>query len=94
MSSFVSALELIITPIVSSLYLWHVAIFVLFYGRCFVRSPRRRSLSSEDIRRDAERLHAFRKSEVLRGVYREPVRISLESFADRYMEYAKTNKRS
>jgi len=27
-------------------------------------------------------------------VYREPVRISLENFADRYMEYAKTNKRS
>ncbi len=50
--------------------------------------------SHSSIRRDAERLHALRKSEVLRGVYREPVRISLESFADRYMEYAKTNKRS
>ncbi len=50
--------------------------------------------SHSSIRRDAERLHALRKSEVLRGVYREPVRISLEKFADRYMEYAKTNKRS
>ncbi len=50
--------------------------------------------SHSSIRRDAERLHALRKSEVLRGVYREPVRISLESFAERYMEYAKTNKRS
>src|SRR5260370_104983 len=50
--------------------------------------------SHSSIRRDAERLHSLRKSEVLRGVYREPVRISLESFADRYMEYAKTNKRS
>ena len=50
--------------------------------------------SQSTIRRDAERLHALRKSEVLRGVYREPVKISLESFAERYMEYAKTNKRS
>ena len=50
--------------------------------------------SHSSIRRDAERLHALRKSEVLRGVYREPVRVSLESFAYRYMEYAKTNKRS
>jgi len=50
--------------------------------------------SHSSIRRDAERLDALRKSEVLRGVYREPVRISLEKFADRYMEYAKTNKRS
>src|SRR5271170_7524249 len=45
-------------------------------------------------RRDAERLHALRKSEVLRGVYRQPVRISLKDFAERYIEYAKTNKRS
>jgi integrase len=30
----------------------------------------------------------------LRGVYREPVRISLADFATRYMEYAKTNKGS
>jgi len=50
--------------------------------------------SHSSIRRDAERLHALRKSEVLRGVYRQPVRISLEEFAERYMEYAKTNKRS
>jgi hypothetical protein len=45
-------------------------------------------------RRDAERLHALRKSEVLRGVYRQPVRISLEEFESRYMEYTKANKRS
>ena len=50
--------------------------------------------SHSSIRRDAEKLHALRRSEVLRGVYREPVRISLEDFATRYMEYAKTNKRS
>jgi len=50
--------------------------------------------SYSSIRRDAERLHALRKSEVLRGIYKQPVRISLEAFAVRYMEYAKTNKRS
>jgi integrase len=50
--------------------------------------------SHSSIRRDAERLHALRKSEVLRGVYRQPVQISLKDFAERYMEYAKTNKRS
>src|SRR5260370_21412959 len=50
--------------------------------------------SHSSSRRDAERLHALRKSEVLRGIYRQPVRISLEKFAERYMEYAKANKRS
>jgi hypothetical protein len=50
--------------------------------------------SHNTIRRDAERLHALRRSEVLQRVYRAPVRISLEKFAERYLEYAKTNKRS
>lgn len=50
--------------------------------------------SHSSSRRNAERLHALRKSEVLRGVYRQPVRISLEEFESRYMEYAKANKRS
>jgi integrase len=45
-------------------------------------------------KREAEKLHALRKSEVLRGVYRQPVRITLEEFSKRYMEYAKANKRS
>ena len=45
-------------------------------------------------RRDAEKLHALRTSEVLRGVYKHPVRITLDEFGERYMEYAKGNKRS
>ena|SRR5215472_6841398 len=45
-------------------------------------------------RRDAGRLFALRKSEVLRGVYRQPVRITLSEFSDRYMVHAKANKRS
>lgn len=45
-------------------------------------------------KRDAEALFAVRKSEVLRGVYKRPVRITLEEFSERYMEHAKANKRS
>jgi len=63
---------------------------------CYHDQNRRRiqESSHSSIRRDAEHLHALRKSEVLRGVYKQPVRISLEAFGERYMEYAKTNKRS
>jgi integrase len=46
------------------------------------------------IRRDAESLLAVRKSEVLRGIYKRPVKISFGEFGERYMEHAKANKRS
>jgi integrase len=45
-------------------------------------------------RSDAEDLLTLRKSEVLRGVYKRPVKITLEEFGTRYMEHAKANKRS
>ena len=45
-------------------------------------------------RRDAESLLNVRKSEVLRGVFRRPVRINFGEFGERYMEHAKVNKRS
>src|ERR1700733_11491425 len=61
----------------------------------FDRSRQRIQESSHSsIRRDAEQLLALRKSEVLRGVYRRPVKITLAEFSERYMEHAKTNKRS
>lgn len=50
--------------------------------------------SHSTIRRDAEHLYALRTPEALRGVYRQPVRITLDEFADRYIEHAKANKRS
>ena len=50
--------------------------------------------SHSSSRRDAEKLFAVRKSEVLRGVYKQPVRITFDQFGKRYMEYAKVNKRS
>jgi hypothetical protein len=45
-------------------------------------------------RRDAESLLNIRKSEILRGVFRRPVRITFDEFGKRYMEHAKVNKRS
>jgi integrase len=45
-------------------------------------------------RRDAVNLLNVRKSEVLRGVYKRPVKITFEEFGKRYMEHAKANKRS
>jgi hypothetical protein len=46
------------------------------------------------IQRDAQDLLAVRQSEVMRGVFKRPVKIAFGEFAKRYMEYAKTNKRS
>ena len=50
--------------------------------------------SQSSNRRDAENLLALRKSEILRGVYKQPVKISFGEFGEHYMEHAKTNKRS
>ncbi|MFZ0335002.1 MAG: site-specific integrase [Candidatus Acidiferrales bacterium] len=45
-------------------------------------------------KRDAESLLNIRKSEILRGVFRRPVKIAFGEFGKRYMEHAKVNKRS
>ena len=50
--------------------------------------------SQSSNRRDAEDLLTLRKSEILRGVYKQPVKITFGEFGKRYMEHAKTNKRS
>jgi integrase len=50
--------------------------------------------SGSSNQRDAESLLHIRKSEILRGVYKQPVKISLGEFGERYMEHAKANKRS
>lgn len=50
--------------------------------------------SQSSNRRDAEDLITLRKSEILRGVYKQPIKITLGEFGERYMEYAKANKRS
>ena len=50
--------------------------------------------SQSSSRRDAEKLYALRKSEILRGIYKQPVKMTLGEFGERYMEHAKANKRS
>jgi len=50
--------------------------------------------SQSSSKRDAEALYALRKSEIVRGVYRRPVKITFKEFGERYMEHAKANKRS
>ena len=61
----------------------------------FDQSRERNQESSRSTnRRDAESLLNIRKSELLRGVFRRPVKISFGEFGARYMEHAKVNKRS
>jgi integrase len=50
--------------------------------------------SQSSLKSDAEDLLTLRKSEILRGVYKQPIKITLGEFGERYMEYAKANKRS
>ncbi len=51
--------------------------------------------SSQSSRRpDAEALLTLRRSEILRGIYKRPVKMTFGDFAERYMEHAKANKRS
>jgi len=50
--------------------------------------------SHSSSKRDAEDLLSIRKSEVLRGAFRRPVKISFGELGIKYMEYAKANKRS
>jgi integrase len=59
------------------------------------RNRERVQESSQSSRRnDAEALLNLRKSEILRGVYKRPVKITFGEFGRRYMEHAKANKRS
>ena len=50
--------------------------------------------SHSSSKRDAEDLLSVRKSEVLRGAFKRPVKITFGEFGIKYMEYAKANKRS
>jgi integrase len=50
--------------------------------------------SHSSSRRDAEALLALRKSEIIRGIYKRPAKITFGEFGTRYMEYARANKRS
>lgn len=45
-------------------------------------------------KRDAEQLLSLRKSDVIRGIHKCPVKITLGKFGEQYMVHAKANKRS
>ena len=62
-----------------------------FYGQ---NRNRIQESSHSSSRRYAEKLLNLRKAEVLRGVFRPPVKVTLAEFGKRYMEHAKANKRS
>ena len=50
--------------------------------------------SHSSSKRDAEDLLSLRKSEILRGTFKRPVKITFGELGIKYMEYAKGNKRS
>jgi integrase len=50
--------------------------------------------SHSSSKRDAEDLLALRKSAILRGTFKRPVKITFGELGIKYMEYAKGNKRS
>jgi integrase len=50
--------------------------------------------SHSSSKRDAEDLLSLRKSEILRGTFKRPVKITFRELGIKYMEYAKGNKRS
>lgn len=50
--------------------------------------------SHSSSKRDAEDLLSLRKSEIIRGTFKRPVKITFGELGIRYMEYAKGNKRS
>ena len=50
--------------------------------------------SHSSSKRDAEDLLSIRKSEILRGTFKRPVKITFKELGTKYMEYAKVNKRS
>jgi integrase len=62
----------------------------------FRDSQRRRiqESSHSSNKRDAEDLLSIRKSEIIRGVFKRPVKLSFGELGIKYMEYAKGNKRS
>ncbi len=66
----------------------------IWYVDHYVQGKRVQESTGTASRREAEKFYALRISEVERGVYVKPVKISLTEFGERYLGYAKTHKRS
>jgi integrase len=66
----------------------------VWYADFYVQGKRVQESTGTANKREAEKFYALRMSEIHRGEYAKPVRISISEFGRQYMEYAKTNKRS
>src|SRR5690349_15833483 len=66
----------------------------IWYADFYERGKRVQESTGTTNRRKAEKFLALRISEIERGVYAKPVKITLSEFGEKYMEYAKANKRS
>ncbi len=67
----------------------------VWYADYYTRQGKRvQESTGTSNRREAEKFLALRISEVQRGVYVKPVAVSLEEFGKRFLDYAKTHKRS
>jgi hypothetical protein len=66
----------------------------VWYADFYVQGKRVQESTGTANKREAEKFYALRMSEIHRGEYAKPMRISISEFGRQYMEYAKANKRS
>lgn len=66
----------------------------IWYVDYYANGKRVQESSGTANRRQAEKLHALRVSQLEQGVFAKPVRCSLAEFRERYLAHARTHKRS
>lgn len=66
----------------------------IWYADVYVHGKRVQESTGTANRREAEKFYALRVSDVERGEYAKPSKITLFEFGQQYLEYAKANKRS
>ncbi len=66
----------------------------IWYADFYVQGKRVQESIGTANRREAEKFYALRISEVERGEYAKPLKITICEFGQQYLEYAKANKRS
>jgi integrase len=66
----------------------------IWYADYYANGERIQESTGTTNRREAEKFLARRTAAIERGEYAKPVRIMLSEFGERYIEYAKTNKRA
>ncbi|MBV8551264.1 MAG: hypothetical protein JOY54_08175 [Acidobacteriaceae bacterium] len=66
----------------------------IWYADFYAHGKRVQESTGTGNRREAEKFYAWRISEIDRGEYGKPLKITLSEFGRQYLEYAKANKRS